>query len=298
MPMQIEGTTPLWIAARALLGERGDDFFLRRDRVLKTFDPVDIHDLRVSSRRQREGLALFAPCYPPGNIARNVKTVRQVTRLLGEMRNTDEALLFFAALANELADACRQDLERLVRSFQKNRKKGLKRLKTGLRAIAPESLRDQYRRVINSPSLFNPQVSGVDLFAPLSDFARGSLDLRFNAIMNLLPKARHVEGVEAQHLLRIAVKHFRYRLEILHFLMGDSFPEIHGALKGYQEVLGKMHDLDVFAGIVREAGFPSQTEIIVLGDMAAKRGKLFADFSGMLNLSPFEKIGEQVRHNL
>jgi hypothetical protein len=159
-------------------------------------------------------------------------------------------------------------------------------------------LRDQYRRVINSPSLFNPQVSGVDLFAPLSDFARGSLDLRFNAIMNLLPDARHVEGVEAQHLLRIAVKHFRYRLEILHFLMGDSFPEVHGALKGYQEVLGKMHDLDVFAGIVREAGFPSQTEIIVLGAMAAKRGKLFADFSGMLNITPFEKIGEQVRHNL
>ena len=62
--MQMEGTTPLWIAARVLLYERGEDFFRRRDKVLKTFDPGDIHDLRVASRRLREGLALFAPCYP------------------------------------------------------------------------------------------------------------------------------------------------------------------------------------------------------------------------------------------
>jgi len=298
MPMQIEGTTPLWIAARALLEERGDDFSRRRDRVLKTFDPEDIHDLRVSSRRLREGLALFAPCYPPGNITRIVKTVRQVTRLLGEMRNMDEALLFFTALADELADACRQDLERLVRSFRKNRKRGLKRLKTGLRELALESLRDRYRRVINSPSLFNPRDSGTDLFAPLSGFARGSLDVRLNAIMNLLPEARQVEGAEARHLLRIAVKHFRYRLEILHFLMGAGFPELLATLKGYQEVLGKMHDLDVFAGVVREAGFPSLTETVILGSITAKRGKFFTDFSGMLETTPFERIGEQVRHNL
>jgi len=298
MPMQIEGTTPLWVAARALLEERGDDFSRCRDRVLKTFDPEDIHDLRVSSRRLREGLALFDPCYPPGNIARVVKKVRQVTRLLGEMRNLDEALLFFTALANELADACGRDLERLVRSFRKNRKKGLKRLKTGLRELAPESLRDQYRRIINSPSLFNPRDSGADLFAPLSGFARGALDVRFNAMLNLLPEARRVEGVEARHRLRIAVKHFRYRLEILHFLMGAGFPELLATLKGYQDVLGMMHDLDVFAGVVREAAFPAQTETVLQGAIAAKGGKLFTDFSTMLETTPFERIGEHMRHNL
>ena len=60
--MNVEGKTPLWLAARVLLHERGDDFFRRRDKVLKTFDPEEIHDLRVSSRRLREGLELFLPC--------------------------------------------------------------------------------------------------------------------------------------------------------------------------------------------------------------------------------------------
>jgi CHAD domain-containing protein len=298
MPMQIEGSTPLWLAARALLEERGDDFFRRRDRVLKTFDAEDIHDLRVSSRRLREGLALFAPCYPPAAIARLVKELKRVTRLLGAIRNTDEALLFFTALAHELNGTCRNELERVLAAFRKARKKELKRMKGGLREIASGELRDLCRRVINAPSLFNPPPNGADLFAPLADFARAAFDARLAMVLDLVPEASKPAESEAQHLLRIAVKHFRYRLEILSFLLGSRFLEIHGVLKGYQEALGKVHDLDVFAGIVREAGFPSQTETVVMGAIAAKRGKLFTDFSGMLGTTPFERIGEQVRHNL
>ena len=88
--MPVAGTTPLWMAARSLLSERVDDFFRRRDKVLKTFDAEDIHDLRVSTRRLREGLALFAPCYPPVNIGRLVRKIRQVTRLLGDMRKNSK----------------------------------------------------------------------------------------------------------------------------------------------------------------------------------------------------------------
>jgi CHAD domain-containing protein len=195
-----------------------------------------------------------------------------------------------------LDGTCRSELEGMLASFRKERKKELKRLKGGLREIASRELRDLCRRVINSPSLFNPPPDGTDLFAPLADFAGEAFAARLAMVLDLVPKASKPAEIEAQHLLRIAVKHFRYRLEILSFLFGHRFPEIHGALKGYQEVLGKMHDLDVFAGIVREAGFPSQTETVVLGAIAVKRGKLFIDFSGMLKTTPFEKIGEQVRH--
>ena len=293
--MQIEGTTPLWIAARVLLYERGDDFFRRRDKVLKTFDAEDIHDLRVASRRLREGLALFAPCYPAVNIARLVRRVRQVTRLLGEIRNADEALLFFTALTDELGGSCRGELEGVVRAFRKNRGKGLKRLRLGLREIAPGSLRDLYRRTINAPSLFTPPVDGADLFAPLSGFARGALDARHADVMKLVPDARHADDVDAQHLLRIAVKHFRYRMEILAMLLGTRFEDLHAAVKGYQEVLGKMHDLDVFAGIVREEGFLPETEKLLLDAIAAKRLKFFENFTGMLVSVPFDTIGKTMR---
>ena len=59
-----------------------------------------------------------------------------------------------------------------------------------------------------------------------------------------------------------------------------------------------MHDLDVFAGIVRKEGFPSETEKPVLDAIAARRAKLFEDFTGMLETAPFEAIGERVRNAL
>ena len=293
--MQVEGTTPLWIAVRILLAERGEDFFRRRDKALKTFDPEDIHDLRVSSRRLREGLALFAPCYSAGNIARLVRQMKQVTRLLGEIRNADEAILFFTALAEELDADHRDDPERIAASFQKGRKKELKRLKTGLKEIAAGALIDLFRRVVNSPLLFDRQEDDVDLFIPLSQFAGEAMNARLAAVLRLLPEARQAGEIEAQHLLRIAVKHFRYRMEILSFLFGAHYEELHEVLKDYQDLLGKMHDLDVFAGIVRKAGLTFLTQKPLLDAIAAKRGKLFAEFSVMLETTPFEKIGERMR---
>jgi CHAD domain-containing protein len=291
--MRIDGTTPLWIAAKSLLSEREEDFFLLRDKVLKSFGPEDIHDLRVASRRLREGLALFSPCYPIESIKRLAKRLKRVTRLLGDIRNTDEAVLFFTALGDEVGPDLRPELERVLDSFRKKRKKEMKALKTGLREIASNRLRDFFRRVINSPLLFTPLGNGVDLFAPVSQFAGKALDARLTEVIQLLPKARERGNVESQHLLRIAVKHLRYRMEILSFIVGEGYEDIHGALKSYQDILGKMHDMDVFSEIIHEAGFQDRTEKTLLDTIAVKRDVLFDEFSSMLGTIHFAKIGAQ-----
>ena len=293
--MQVSGTTPLWIAARVLLCGKVDDFFRLKGKVLQTFDPEDIHDLRVASRRLREGLALFAPCYPPANIDRLTRQMKKVTRHLGAMRNADEALLFFSELAGELDACCRDDLLRLTRSFEQGRAEGLRKFRAGLERLAPPSLHRTCQRTINFPRLFAPPTRGVDPFVPLSNFADVAIAARLADVTTLVPEARQEGRAEAQHLLRIAVKHFRYRLEILSFLVGARFPEVHAALKGYQDLLGKMHDLDVFAGIVTEAGFSPSSEQISLAAIAAKRERLFADFTGMLTATSFEELGSRVR---
>jgi hypothetical protein len=56
-----------------------------------------------------------------------------------------------------------------------------------------------------------------------------------------------------------------------------------------------MHDLDVFAGIVRKAGLTFLTQKLLLDAIAAKREKLFAEFSVMLETMPFEQIGTRMR---
>jgi CHAD domain-containing protein len=294
MLMQVQGTTPLWIAARVLLLERVDDFSHLRDNVLKTVDPEYIHDLRVASRRLREGLSLFAPCYGAENLAFMIKKLKQVTRLLGDIRNTDEAILFFLGLAAELGESYRSGMDQLELQFRKNRKREMKKLKTGLHEIMPKSQHGMFRGSINSPTVFNPSDKSVDLLAPLTGFAKCSLDGRLSDVLKLFPDARKHGEIKAQHLLRIAVKHYRYRMEMLAFLIGPVYEKLHSEVKSYQDVLGKMHDLDVFAGIIRDAAFPSQTEKTLQETIAAKREKLFAHFCAMQAASPFEKIGLQV----
>ena len=59
----ISSSTPLWIAARLLTKEHAREFFKCWTKVAKGFETEEIHDLRVASRRLRECLALFEPCF-------------------------------------------------------------------------------------------------------------------------------------------------------------------------------------------------------------------------------------------
>jgi CHAD domain-containing protein len=228
-------------------------------------------------------------------MARLVKQIKRVTRLLGEIRNRDEAVLFFSSLADELDDSCRSELDRLVASIRSERNEELEKLGSGLRKLTDSELRDLSLRVIGSPCLFAPAAGSTDPFSPLAVFARISLDARLADVLALVPEARMAENYEAQHSLRIAVKHFRYRMEILSLLFGDSYADIHAAVKAYQELLGKMHDLDVFAGVCRAAAFSQPTAATTLAAITVHRERLFAGFSGMLKRIPFETIGERVR---
>lgn len=292
----MNGKTPLWAAARTLLDERGRDFNRCLLTALRNFDPEDIHDLRVSSRRLREGLALFAGCYPPGPITRLGKRIRRVTRLLGEIRNRDEALLFFGSLRDELDSSCRSELDRMLTTFRGERQNEARALETGLKKSSTTELSRLTRQVVKRPCLFTRNDAAIDPFTPLAFFARKSLSARLNDVLQLIPAASQEEAVTAQHQLRIAVKHFRYRLEILSFLLGSSYKELYTTVKEYQEILGKMHDLDVFAAVSREVFHSRPAAAAIQAAIAGQRNRLFSAFSVMLTNKPLRKIADYLRN--
>ncbi len=291
MTRRVDGNTPLWIAARALLLERGDDFFGRAAEVLEKFDPDDIHDLRVASRRLREGMALFAPCYQEASVVPLAKRIKRVTGLLGNIRNTDEAILFFSSLDEETGEHVCVAPDSLLRMLRDKRESVTKKLRSELPELVPPSLRELLHRVFNEPLLFKDSPPGVDFLGPLLDFARTSLDERLSQVLQRVPPSREADRADAQHLLRIAVKHYRYRLEILSFLVAERYAEIHSALKGYQDVLGRMHDMDVFDAAVRKTDLPAETTELLCYIIKNKRKKYFADFSAMLEALPLETMG-------
>ncbi|RNC71407.1 MAG: CHAD domain-containing protein [Desulfuromonadales bacterium] len=295
--MKLTVGTPLWVAARVLLAARVDDFIGRWKKVLKTFDVEDVHDLRVSSQRLREGLLLFMPVYPP-DVSRAARMVRKVTRLLGGMRNTDEALIFFREMGCTLGEVAAEPLAPLMAGLEARRQDECNRLRKGLTALDPADARDFFTRTAARPLIFPRPGIPVDPFTPIASFAAVSLEERLATLLALVPAARVEADVAAQHKLRIALKHYRYRLEILSFLIGQGYAELHATVKRYQEILGTMNDLDVFAAMVREGGLPSAGECVILNAIAARRGRLYANFAEMLTTCPLEGVGDGVRRAL
>jgi len=293
--MNLLKETPLWIAARGLLSERGIDFFRCWEKTASTFEAEDIHDLRVSSRRLREGLTLFAPCYPDERIARLRKLIRKVTGILGDLRNIDEGLAFLREEAAELGDGHGGELNGCITLYEFNREKARRRLKSDMRTMKPGSIRKLFAKTIHAPYLFDPPPDKADPFSPVGDFARDNIDLRLMPILELVPLARRPEESGAQHRLRIAVKRYRYRLEVLSSLLGDGYREVHGHVKEYQEILGRLHDLDVFKELLAGIGLSEETEQAVHGLIAAKREKSFGKFLSKLASAPLDGIGAHVR---
>lgn len=245
----LDGGAPLWITARQLMSARVDEFFHRWDRLARSLDPETIHDLRVASRRLREGLELFASCYPP-TLGKVSKGVKRVTRLLGELRNLDEAHAFFSSLESEADDDGCLFLQRFTLPYQKRRREALAAIAAGLEKVGRGDL-SRRCRLLRSPALFSG-TSGEDLLAPADGFVRRSLEQPLPVLLGLFAEGEERGDIGALHRLRIEVKHYRYRLEILSPFLPPSHAVLHADLKEYQEILGRLHDLDVFSSMMGE----------------------------------------------
>jgi CHAD domain-containing protein len=292
----VTAATPLWIAARQLLQSHSREFFRHWVKVAKRFEAEEIHDLRVASRRLREALALFEPCFPGKSLKQIGKQVKQVTDILGELRNTDEALLFFDQLTDAERGEAQPELEALLAHLGQERRAARKLLERDLRALKPKPLKKELEEVLAKPRLFaNPH---TDPLQPIGSFAETAIVTRALPISQLLPPAREEADAAAQHRLRIATKRMRYRLEILEPLFRCDYEELHAALKGYQEVLGKLHDLDVFSGLLLERTPPGAGQQDLLRAIASRRSKLHADFLVHLETLSIDAIGNRARRAL
>jgi len=287
--------TPLWIAAKGLLAERGSDFFRCLEITSSTFDPEDIHDLRVASRRLREGLSLFSRSYPVERITHLKKAARKITDILGELRNIDEYLAFLREEAQELGPEHGAELAGSIDLYLEKRSVVRKQLKRDLRKVKPVTLRKYFVRTIHAPYLFDPPPDVVCPFTSIDEFARESIDQRLAVVLNLVPEARNPGHADSQHRLRIAVKHYRYRIEVLSPFLDEGYRQFHAHLKEYQEILGRIHDLDVFLELVRAMGLSAGTEADLVDLQLAKREEAFTAFCTKLDTVPFGEIGDRIR---
>jgi CHAD domain-containing protein len=218
------------------------DQFTRMLHGLGEGDPSALHRTRVASRRLREILPVLQ--LKPGLADRLGRRLKKVTAQLGAVRELD----VLADLMEELKVAGRCDREAL-RHVALAIGDGRGQARDRLYAKLPIRELERIARKLDK--------AGGDLRDRKP--SRGwqwAVDARVSRRVGTLTDALDAAGSlylpERLHHVRIALKKFRYALEVAGEAAGTKQSPDLRALKRHQDALGRLHDVQVLVDRVRE----------------------------------------------
>src|SRR6185369_11375293 len=157
--------------SRGVFYAQWEELLRLRRAVLNTSDLDDIHDLRVASRRFRAALELYYPFAPKGSRTELRKSIRKLTRILGGLRNIDEAQLFFQSrLSPEISTD-----NRLCHNLSELRRREMKRIEKALKAFDHRNLDRLVRETV--AGLNEDSITDRNRFSLLAYFSDVSIRL-------------------------------------------------------------------------------------------------------------------------
>ena len=243
MALKIEERTCVFGAA--VMFKRLNDLKSEIDGVVSADDLEFVHRMRVASRRLRNTFAHFHPCFSQKKMNAWQKHIRQVTKSLGAARDLDVQI---EALKN-----AQHNLEHL------QYRPGIHRLQVRLQQRR-DKIQPQVIRAMNG--LTNSGVLG-DMEAELSPLAaredgsqpytlqlyqvaRQAINLQLESLYTHEALIFEPDQIEALHAMRIDAKRLRYTLEIFAPLYPGRSEQFIRLMKNIQEILGNIHDCDVW----------------------------------------------------
>jgi len=240
---------PAAVLRSVLLKQRLDRF----TRVLKGVDAGDVrslHRARVASRRLREVMPVLQ--LDAGVAHKLGRRLRKVTRRLGVVREMDVLL----DLIEDLQDAKpqhRDALRRVGAAVSKSRDRARKRLLQHLPADEMWRVARKLERVKATlehdearPERRNPARARSAAWAIDARIAH-----RAARLVAAVQDAGAVYLPERLHVVRIALKKLRYAVELAPETPLDRSAVLR-TLKRVQDLLGRMHDLQILIDRVRE----------------------------------------------
>ncbi len=220
-----------------VLDDRCRELLELRARILHRGDEGAYHDIRVATRRLQELVAFLNPFLPQRRARRLWRRARKIRRAVSDTRNADVMRLVAAKLCPELDQDHSRSLKKLCsQCLPKPRRRRMESLPEARRRIA--ALRERFR---------DPEPGGV----------RTRAEQLLKERLARLAKARRNAKSGAplpMHRLRIAVKHYRYLLELLSPLGLVGAEPVLEKAQSAQHTLGKLHDLDMLLEFLEDNG--------------------------------------------
>ena len=216
-------------------------------------DIEDLHQMRVATRRLRAALQVFGPYLPAKQVRQARKCLRATTRALGPVRDMDVQIERLQAFgADEAADSYEMLLP-LLDSWHRRRQKTHRKM---LKYLASRDYKD-FKCVLKR--LTSKKIKQAEKRSPGESYHVAMLPVRhivpallWNLYQRIWAYEIVLDGapVEVLHALRIDCKRFRYALESVQRVLGESRKALIAPISEAQEHLGELQDADVSRQLV------------------------------------------------
>ena len=203
-----------------------------------------LHKGRVATRRLREILPLCA-CEVPGGVAnRALRRVRRLGKVLGDVREIDVSI----GVAEEIIQAGSFDTAsgwRLQQHLQDQRQEQRERMLDSLSSLNVCKLERDLADVARVLGIRQQTGGWVQMLAV-------RMERRSEGVQSAIGEAGSLYVSDRVHRVRIATKKLRYTLELARDTGEARTREAVRELKEAQEVLGRLHDLEVFGRLIQD----------------------------------------------
>jgi CHAD domain-containing protein len=220
-----------------------------------------IHRMRVATRRMRTALTLFSDCFPKQVYNNIQKDVRKVTRALGEARDLDVQLEVVEAALAEFTDPVFQPgIKRLKLRLSQRRAEVQQHVDTAMDRMLADQLVERLGAWAK-PLL--EQSKSVYLYTPaLYQLAFKGIQVRIDELLAHVPYITDPQNVLELHAMRISAKRLRYAMETFEDLYGGQLKPYITTARKLQDLLGTIHDLDVWIAFIPQFIEDEKTRIV------------------------------------
>jgi len=179
--------------------------------------------------------------------------VKAITRALGNARDTDVQLAFLAAYeeANPEDTGGEGGTGVIRKILQDQRRQQQETILTALMELEKDGTLHAIGTAISDILHGVRKTDGDGGYSPdVYELSALRVQETLDAFFSSGAAAYSPDDVEGHHRMRIAAKKLRYMIEVFRPLYADKLRPAIGALKRLQEILGELHDCDVWVGLL------------------------------------------------
>ena len=214
------------------------------DGVIINKDTECVHKTRVTTRKLRAAMPLFKSCFPPKNLKKWLKEIKNVTRLLGAARDLDVQILFVEQYMKNLNAQEKKCVNALLKDHKAQRENLQPSVVKGLEELKAYNIVENIRKFCDRN--VSEQLHLHFRTDQLLEKAYWHISLRLDDFLSMQKYVYLEDEKKKLHEMRIFAKKLRYTLETFSPLYRNSLKGEIKNIKAYQDALGELHDCDVW----------------------------------------------------